>query len=66
MRTIFKNIIDKIKNTNDNKGKDFFYNGQEVSWEGLPLEVRKHDYPYYFDSKGKCTYPNKAKNSCNV
>lgn len=60
MKTTFKNIIDKIKK------RDFLYNGQEVSWEGLPLEVRKHDYPYYFDGKGRCTYPNKAKKGVNV
>lgn len=34
----------------------FMYNGRDdVTWEELPLEVRKHDYPYYFnDSREDC------------
>ena len=37
--------------------KDFYYAGKEVSWEEIPLYVRKHDYPYYFDEDGNDCYP---------
>lgn len=36
----------------------FRFNGKEVSWDELPIEVRKHDYPYYFDGDIDC-YPFK-------
>lgn len=35
---------------------DFYYNGKEVSWNEIPLEVRKHDYPCYFRDNLDC-YP---------
>ena len=35
----------------------FMFNGNDsVSWEELPLDVRKHDYPYYFIGDLDC-YP---------
>ena len=36
----------------------FYFEGREVSWNDLPLSVRKHDYPYYFDKDGNDCYPN--------
>ena len=39
------------------KKKDFFFAGKEVSWEEIPLSIRKHDYPYYFDKDGNDCYP---------
>jgi len=35
----------------------FYYCGEEVSWNDMPLNVRKHDYPYYFDKDGNDCYP---------
>ena len=35
----------------------FYFLGEEVSWNQLPLWVRKHDYPYYFDKEGNDRYP---------
>lgn len=35
----------------------FRYAYTEVSWNKLPIEVRKHDYPYYFDKDGNDCYP---------
>ena len=36
----------------------FLYNGRDdVTWEEMPLEVRKHDYPYYFDKDGNDCFP---------
>lgn len=36
----------------------FMYNGRDdVTWDDLPLEVRKHDYPYYFNDSGEDCYP---------
>lgn len=40
----------------ENKGS-FLYNGKEVTWDDLPLETRKEDYPYYFDENGNDCYP---------
>ncbi len=34
----------------------FYCNHKEVSWNEIPLEDRKHDYPYYFDGNIDC-YP---------
>ena len=39
----------------------FRFNGKEVSWDEIPLEYRKHDYPYYFDGDIDC-YPFKIEN----
>ncbi len=36
--------------------KGFYWNNKEVSWEEIPLEERKHDYPYYFKNGLDC-YP---------
>ena len=36
----------------------FIYDGRDdVTWNELPLEVRKHDYPYYFNKNGEDCYP---------
>ena len=36
----------------------FIYNGRnDVTWNELPLEVRKQDYPYYFNKSGEDCYP---------
>lgn len=36
----------------------FMYNGRDdVTWDELPIEVRKHDYPYYFNKAGEDCYP---------
>lgn len=36
----------------------FIYNGRnDVTWNELPLEVRKHDYPYYLNKDGEDCYP---------
>lgn len=35
----------------------FYYCGQEVSWNDMPLSIRKHDYPYYFDKNGNDCFP---------
>ena len=41
----------------DKRSKVGFYcNHKEVSWNEIPLEDRKHDYPYYFDGDIDC-YP---------
>ena len=45
-----------------------FAGKDSVSWEELPLDVRKHDYPYYFIGDLDC-YPfdvekQKAQNKC--
>lgn len=34
-----------------------FLNGCKVSWNEMPLDIRKHDYPYYFDKDGNDCYP---------
>jgi len=36
----------------------FYFEGREVSWNDLPLSVRKHDYPYYFNKDGNDCFPN--------
>lgn len=36
----------------------FYFEGKEVSWNGLPLSIKKHDYPYYFDKDGNDCFPN--------
>ena len=35
----------------------FYFAGEEVSWDQIPLSVRKHDYPYYFDKDGNDCFP---------
>lgn len=42
-----KNYIEKYINDERNK-IGFYYEGKEVSWNEMPINVRKHDYPYYF------------------
>lgn len=44
-------------NTDKRNLKSFYYENKEVSWNELPLDVRKHDYPYYFDENGVDHYP---------
>lgn len=36
--------------------KDFYCEGKEMSWNEMPLGVKKHDYPYYFKGDLDC-YP---------
>lgn len=41
----------------------FIYNGSDdVYWNELPLEVRKHDYPYYFNKTGEDCYHYRVDN----
>lgn len=46
-----------MKHTDERNLKSFYYENKEVSWNELPLDVRKHDYPYYFDKNGVDHYP---------
>ena len=39
------------------KAKCFYYDHKRVSWDEMPLEARKQDYPYYFDEQGNDHYP---------
>lgn len=39
------------------KAKCFYYDHKRVSWDEMPLEVRKEVYPYYFDGEGNDHYP---------
>lgn len=41
--------------------KGFWFCGKEVSWNEIPLDVRKHDYPYYFDKEGRDCFPEEQK-----
>lgn len=34
--------------TKERNKVDFYYNDKEVSWNDIPYDVRKHDYPYHF------------------
>lgn len=55
--SIFYKLEDNVINL-ARKSATFIYNGRDdVTWEELPLEVRKHDYPYYFNDKGEDCYP---------
>ena len=54
----FKNLVCYINNKRNEI--NFYYNSREVSWNEIPLEVRKHDYPYYFKDDLDC-YPLKIK-----
>lgn len=44
------------------KAKAFFCNHKTMSWEEMPIEIRKEVYPYYFDENGNDCYPIKQKN----
>ena len=35
----------------------YSYKEAPCSWNELPIEVRKHDYPEYFDKEGNDCYP---------
>lgn len=52
----FENLINYINN--ERNKINFYYNGKEVPWNEIPLDVRKHDYPYYFKDDLDC-YPLK-------
>lgn len=39
------------------KAKCFYYEHKRVSWDEMPMEVRKNYYPYYFDKEGNDHYP---------
>lgn len=45
-------LIEYINEERNKKG--FYFNGEEVSWNEIPLNVRKHDYPYYFKGELDC------------
>lgn len=45
----------------ETSNKEFYFAGEEVSREEIPLSVRKHDYPYYFDKEGRDCYPEVQK-----
>lgn len=34
--------------TKERNKVDFYYNDKKVSWNDIPYEVRRHDYPYHF------------------
>lgn len=43
---------------NQSRKATFIYNGRDdVTWDELPIEIRKHDYPYYFNKAGEDCYP---------
>lgn len=52
-----KDYIDAERNK-----KSFYYCGKEVSWNEMPLDVRKHDYPCYFNGDLDY-YPFNAENN---
>lgn len=45
-------LVSFINHERDKKG--FYHCGKEVSWNEMPLDVRKHDYPYYFEDDVDC------------
>lgn len=47
-----KEEIEKERNK-----KGFWFCGEDVSWNEIPLGIRKHDYPYYFDKDGNDCFP---------
>ena len=50
----------KLRNEvfNHRRNSTFIYNGRDnVTWDELPLEVKKHDYPYYFNEYGEDCFP---------
>lgn len=53
----YSDCVREIKNIIERNKKGFYFAGEEVSWEEIPLSVRKHDYPYYFDEKGNDCFP---------
>lgn len=57
---VFVPIKKVYPDENPRKVKNFHYLGEIVSWEELPMDVREHDYPYYFNEKGEDCYPNKV------
>ena len=53
-----ENLVNYINN--ERNKINFYYDGKEISWNEIPLDVRKHDYPYYFKDDLDC-YPFKIK-----
>ena len=53
-----ENLVNYINN--ERNRINFYYDGKEISWNEIPLDVRKHDYPYYFKDDLDC-YPFKIK-----
>lgn len=53
----YSDCVREIKNIIERNKKGFYFAGEEVSWEEIPLNVRKHDYPYYFDKDGNDCFP---------
>ena len=37
--------------------KCFYYDHKRVSWDEMPIEIKKQYYPYYFDEQGNDHYP---------
>ena len=44
------------------KVKAFFCNHKTMSWEELPIEIRKQYFSDYFDKDGNDCYPIKQNN----
>lgn len=38
-----------------------YFNGKEIAWQDIPLIIRKHKYPHYFDKDGNDCYPEIKK-----
>ena len=53
----YTDCINEIKQIIARNKKNFYFCGKEVSWEEIPIDVRKHDYPYYFDDNGNDCFP---------
>lgn len=53
----YSDCVNEIKKIIARNEKGFYFAGEEVSWEEIPLSVRKHDYPYYFDKDGNDCFP---------
>ena len=53
----YTDCINEIKQIIARNKKGFYFCGKEVSWEEIPIDVRKHDYPYYFDDNGNDCFP---------
>lgn len=54
----FKSCFRMASDDETARGKPaFLYCGETVAWQDIPLYVRKHDYPYYFDKEGNDCFP---------
>ena len=58
----FQNLRNKI--FDNRRNCTFIYDGRDdVLWDEIPLDIRKHDYPYYFDEYGEDCFPYKQENN---